>query len=200
MIKNDSSIPRISIRKINQPDTKSINVKFIHPTAESNIDLLLPLGILLREVFIQLNDTGFLSDFVYQGVIMSSRQCIDSDKSIEENQLVDGDVIQVLISQVGCECDCAVCLANSWVNEVKKVLEGDSLTGQFDEDDIVHHKGFARMQELCEHFIALQQINNTFEILGGESRQNDLDPTDFWKTKQRAYFQLHKTLNNAKYL
>ena len=131
---------------------------------------------------------------------MSSSQFIDSYKSIEENHLVNGDVIQVITVVVGCEYDCVVCITNSWVNEVKKKLEGDFLRTQFDKNFVIHHKGLVRMQELCEYIIALQQINNVFKILGGENRQNSLNHTDFRKTKKREYFQLHKTLNSAKYL
>ena len=82
----------------------SINVKFIHPTNNSDIDIGLPANIMLRDVFSQLIDANFLSSGQpYTGVLKPSGERkesvpLDNDKSIGDNGVSNNDTIQTLIA------------------------------------------------------------------------------------------------------
>ncbi len=83
---------------------ETINVKIIHPTNNSDVDLGLPESILLKDVFSQLIDSGFLSSGQpYTGVLKPSGARkeslpLDNDKSIRENSVENNDTIQTLIA------------------------------------------------------------------------------------------------------
>ena len=83
---------------------KNINVKIIHPTNDSDVDIGAPDIILLRDVFSQLIDAGFLSPGQpYTGVLMprgirQDSMPLDNDKTIGENGVQDNDIIQTLIA------------------------------------------------------------------------------------------------------
>ena len=75
-----------------------INVKIIHPTNNSDIDIGLP------DVFSQLIDANFLSPGQpYTGVLKPSGARkesvpLDNDKTISENGVENNDTIQTLIA------------------------------------------------------------------------------------------------------
>ena len=83
---------------------ENINIKFIHPTNNSDIDIGLPENIILRDVFSQLIDANFLSTGQpYTGVLKPSGERkesmpLDNDKSIVENGVKNNDTIQTLIA------------------------------------------------------------------------------------------------------
>lgn len=83
---------------------ETINVKVIHPTNNSDIDIGLPDNILLREVFSQLVDANFLSaGQPYTGNLKPSGARkesvpLDNDKTIRENGISNNDTIQTLIA------------------------------------------------------------------------------------------------------
>ena len=82
----------------------NINVKIIHPTNNSDIDIGLPENILLRDVFSQLVDVNFLSaGQLYTGVLKPAgvrKESIplDNDKTVSENGIGNNDTIQTLIA------------------------------------------------------------------------------------------------------
>ena len=83
---------------------ENINVKFIHPTNNSDIDIGLPANIMLRDVFSQLIDANFLSSGQpYTGVLKPSGERkesipLDNDKTIGDNGVGNNDTIQTLIA------------------------------------------------------------------------------------------------------
>jgi hypothetical protein len=85
---------------------ETINVKIIHPTNNSDIDIGLPENIVLRDVFSQLIDANFLtSGQPYTGVLKpnptggrNDSVPLDNDKTINENGVVNNDTIQTLIA------------------------------------------------------------------------------------------------------
>lgn len=83
---------------------ETINVKVIHPTNNSDIDIGLPEDILVRDVFSQLIDANFLSaGQPYTGVLKPAGERkesvpLDNDKSIKENGVGNNDTIQTLIA------------------------------------------------------------------------------------------------------
>jgi hypothetical protein len=83
---------------------ENVNVKFIHPTNNSDIDIGLPGNIVVRDVFNQLIDANFLSSGQpYTGVLKPSGERkdsvpLDNDKTIGENGVKDNDTIQTLIA------------------------------------------------------------------------------------------------------
>ena len=82
----------------------NINVKIIHPTNNSDIDIGLPENILLRDVFSQLIDANFLSaGQSYTGVLKPAGTWkesvpLDNDKTVGQNGISDNDTIQTLIA------------------------------------------------------------------------------------------------------
>jgi len=85
---------------------ENINVKFIHPTNNSDIDIGVPGDILLRDVFVQLVDANFLaSGQPYTGVLKAKPSIgrtesitLDNDKSIAQNTVGNDDTITILIA------------------------------------------------------------------------------------------------------
>lgn len=83
---------------------ENINIKIIHPTNNSDIDVGLPENILLRDIFSQLVDANFLSaGQPYTGVLKPTGTRkesvpLDNDKSIKENGVGNNDTIQTLIA------------------------------------------------------------------------------------------------------
>jgi len=83
---------------------ENINVKFIHPTNNSDIDIGLPANIMLRDVFSQLIDANFLtSGQPYTGVLKPSGNRkesvpLNNDKTVSENGVGNNDTIQTLIA------------------------------------------------------------------------------------------------------
>ena len=81
-----------------------INVKIIHPTNNSDIDIGLPENILLRDVFSQLIDANFLNPGQpYTGVLKPAGARkesvpLNNDKSIKDNGVGNNDTIQTLIA------------------------------------------------------------------------------------------------------
>ena len=91
---------------------ETVNVKIIHPTNNSDIDIGLPDNILLRDVFSQLIDANFLSSGQpYTGVLKPSGERresvnLDNDKSISQNGIGNNDTIQTIIAtQAGGKAD-----------------------------------------------------------------------------------------------
>jgi hypothetical protein len=81
------------------PPLTNINVRMLHPTNNSDIDIGLPSNIFLRDVFEQLIDANFLSaGQSYTGVLKSTGQRLDNNKTVAQNGIVDNDVIQTLPS------------------------------------------------------------------------------------------------------
>ena len=82
----------------------TINVKIIHPTNNSDIDVGLPENIIVQDVFNQLIDNNFLSpNQPYSGVLKPSETrkesiTLDNDKTIAENSVRNNDTIQMLIA------------------------------------------------------------------------------------------------------
>ena len=78
-----------------------INVKFIHPTNQSDIDIGLMENKKLQDVFTQLIDANFLnSSHMYTGVLKPSGERqgstpLDNDKTIIENGVGNNDTIQI---------------------------------------------------------------------------------------------------------
>lgn len=82
----------------------SINVKIIHPTNNSDIDIGLPEDILLRDVFSQLIEANFLTEGQsYTGVLKPAGErkesvTLDNDKTVSQNGIGNNDTIQTLIA------------------------------------------------------------------------------------------------------
>lgn len=82
----------------------TINVKIIHPTNNSDLDIELPGNIMLQEVFSQLIDANFLSaGQPYTGILKPSGArkesvTLDNDKTVSENGVGNNDTIQTLIA------------------------------------------------------------------------------------------------------
>jgi hypothetical protein len=87
-----------------QAGSETVNVKIIHPTNNSDIDIGLPDNILLRDVFSQLIDANFISSGQpYTGVLKPSGERresvnLDNDKSISQNGVGNNDTIQTIIA------------------------------------------------------------------------------------------------------
>ena len=78
-----------------------ISVKLIHPTTNQDIDLGLPEEIVLRDVFAQLIQEGFLEAGPYEGALKPAGQRtesvhLDNNKTIAENGVDNNDTIQIL--------------------------------------------------------------------------------------------------------
>ena len=82
----------------------SINIKIIHPTNNSDIEIGCPENILLRDIFSQLIEANFLSSGQsYSGVLKPRdvhTECVplDNDKTISENGVENNDVILTLLA------------------------------------------------------------------------------------------------------
>jgi len=82
----------------------TLNVRIIHPTNNSVVDLGLPDNILLRDVFVQLVEENVLSaGQAYDGVLKPSGNRtesvkLDNDKTIAENGVGNNDTILVTLS------------------------------------------------------------------------------------------------------
>lgn len=82
------------------------DVKIIHPSNNSDIDVRLPNKILFRDVISQLIQAEFISDVDierYSGFVKSDGDkqetiMLDNSKTAEENAIKSGDIIQLLIS------------------------------------------------------------------------------------------------------
>ena len=87
---------------------ENINIKIIHPTNNSDIDIGIPEGMLIRDIFTQLIEAEFLSlGPRYFGIIMSSDMredsiSLDNDKSILANGVKDNETIQTIIPHELC--------------------------------------------------------------------------------------------------
>lgn len=81
-----------------------LNIKVIHPTNNSSIDIGCPENIILRDVFSQLIETNFLADGQpYTGILRirdghTESKSLDNDKTISENGIRNNDVIQTLLA------------------------------------------------------------------------------------------------------
>ena len=78
----------------------AVNVKVIHPTNNSDIDIGVPEETLLRDVFAQLIEVSFLSSGQqYSGVNKSKdNQPLDNEKSISENGVENNNTILTVLS------------------------------------------------------------------------------------------------------
>ena len=80
---------------------ENINVKIIHPTNNSVIDIGLPGSIILRDVYSQLIDEGLLNEGVAYGAALkpsgarTEKVQLDNNKTIEENGISNNDTIQL---------------------------------------------------------------------------------------------------------
>lgn len=83
---------------------ETINIKIIHPTNNSDVDISVPENILLQDIFSQLVEANFLTaNQSYTGVLKPSgmreeRVPLDNDKTIGENGVDNNDTIQTLIA------------------------------------------------------------------------------------------------------
>lgn len=83
---------------------ETVNIKIIHPTNNSDVDIGVPENILLRDVFSQLVEANFLTaGQSYTGVLKPSgvreeRTPLDNNKTIRENGVGNNDTIQTLIA------------------------------------------------------------------------------------------------------
>lgn len=83
---------------------ENINIKVIHPTNNSDIDIGLPGNILLEDVFDQLVEANFLSaGQPYTGILKPAGARkesvpLDNNKTISENGVSNNDTIQTLIA------------------------------------------------------------------------------------------------------
>ena len=77
---------------------KNINVKFIHPTNNSDIDIGLPEKILLGDVFNQLVDANFLTAKQHYTGIVKHIGELDNDKTVKENGLKNNDTVQIIVA------------------------------------------------------------------------------------------------------
>lgn len=83
---------------------EEINIKVIHPTNNADVDIGLPTNILLRDVFNQLTEAGFLSaGQPYTGVLKPAGARTESvplnnDRTVAENGIGNNDTIQTLIA------------------------------------------------------------------------------------------------------
>ncbi len=81
----------------------TITVKIIHPTNNSDVDVELPVDIILNEVFPELIEANFLSVCEnYSAVLKPRDNCsnyimLDNQKSVYENGIQENDTIQILI-------------------------------------------------------------------------------------------------------
>jgi len=82
----------------------TINIKLIHPTNNSDIDIGCPANILMSDVFTQLIEANFLSDGqAYSGVQKPSGKLIssvllDNNKSLHSNGVEENATIQILLA------------------------------------------------------------------------------------------------------
>lgn len=79
-----------------------INVKIMHPTNNSYIDIDIPENIVLRDVFSHLIDTDFLTVEQYSGKLMprgtrDESTLLDNDKTLGENGIKNSDFIAPFI-------------------------------------------------------------------------------------------------------
>ena len=82
----------------------TVNIKIIHPTNNSDIDIGCPENILLRDIFSQLVEANFLSSGQpYSGALKprdvnTESVSLDNDKTLGENGVENNDVIQTLVA------------------------------------------------------------------------------------------------------
>jgi len=82
----------------------SINIKIIHPTNNSDIEIGCPENILLRDIFSQLIEANFLSSGQSYSGVLKPRDVhtesvpLDNDKTLGENGVENNDVILTLIA------------------------------------------------------------------------------------------------------
>ena len=78
----------------------TINIKVIHPTNNSDIDIGVPEEILLRDIFAQLIEANFLlGGQQYSGVNKSKdNRPLDNEKSIGENDVENTNTILTVLS------------------------------------------------------------------------------------------------------
>lgn len=82
---------------------ENINVRIIHPTNNSDIEIGLPENILLQDVYSQLIDANFLSSGQeYSGLLKPSGVRKESiklinDMTVSQNGIGNNDTIQLLI-------------------------------------------------------------------------------------------------------
>ena len=82
----------------------TVNVRVIHPTNNSDVDLGLPENILLKDVWSQLIDANFLSSGVqYTGLLKAKTDGtrnenlnLDNEKTIAQNGILNNDTVQAL--------------------------------------------------------------------------------------------------------
>jgi len=81
-----------------------INLRIIHPTNNSDIDIGLPDAMRVKDIFSQLVDANFLcSGQPYKGILKSSLNRkydipLDRNKTVSENGVENNDVIQIFIA------------------------------------------------------------------------------------------------------
>jgi len=79
---------------------ESFNVKIIHPTNNSDIDVGIPKDTLLSDVFSQLIEANFLSaGQSYSGVLKNYyNKSLDNDRTVDENGIRHDDIILIVLS------------------------------------------------------------------------------------------------------
>jgi len=84
----------------------TINIKLIHPTNNSDIDIGCPENILVVDIFMQLVEAVFLSaGQPYVGVLKPNNinehsKPLDNNKSLKENGVKNNDTIQILVTSM----------------------------------------------------------------------------------------------------
>jgi ribosomal protein L3 len=92
----------ISDASLEKQIMETVNIRVIHPTDHSEIEIGLPENILVRDVFSQLVDANFLaSGRPYSGVLKpngtrTESVTLENDKTIRENGVSNNDTIQMI--------------------------------------------------------------------------------------------------------
>ncbi|MBQ7593722.1 MAG: hypothetical protein IJU48_05145 [Synergistaceae bacterium] len=82
----------------------TVSIRLIHPTNNSDIEIDAPVDILLRDIFAQLIESGFLtSGQPYEGVLKPAGTRkesvnLDNNRTVGENGIGNNDTISILIT------------------------------------------------------------------------------------------------------
>ena len=172
-------------------DIKSINVRFIHPTNNSDVEIKLLNNMLLQNAFDLLIDSGFIPEKYpkncYRGIIKLKGE-LDNNKTVIANNIVNNDVIMIVarhdtICLYSHECQDHIC--SYWEKEMDSVNRKGLL--------MPSSEYYKRIEELCVHFIVLRQIMINDKLMRPEN-------SDEAEAKHLAFANLYSQLNNAEYL
>ena len=175
-----------------------INVKIIHPTNNSNMDIGLPENLLLKDLFNQLIDANFLTgEQSYTSVLKPGRERtenkpLDNDKTVGENCIENNDVILILPRFSWHEC--GVCFLFSYLNKISELYSEmkadtlETLEANGGKHSIIDWNRFLQAASLCKDFL---NIMDDCQYLCGSigCSVNDIEITlqkRWWKTHELA--------------